>query len=164
MFVDDRFEIRRGTVAVPGAFRVDHGNRTADADAQAVCLRSEHTARHIDEPKFLEPSLEILPGFLLAFVRRAFAADAEKDVPAALAKRELARSFELKIGHCPCILPWAWRAVRSGRRAGVPRARGANAQRRHLSEERSRSRANPQSGRRSDADRSTCRHWIRSDR
>ena len=50
----------------------------------------------------------------------------------------------------------AWEAQRAVPEQVFPRSRGANAQRRRLSEERSRSRANPQSGRRSDADRSAC--------
>jgi hypothetical protein len=38
MLLDDSFEDRRIALAIPCAFRIDHGDRTAFADAQAIGL------------------------------------------------------------------------------------------------------------------------------
>ena len=60
MLLDDPLEHRRIAPAVPRPFRIDHGNRPAFADAQAVGFRAKDTAG-FGQPEFLEPLLQELP-------------------------------------------------------------------------------------------------------
>src|SRR3954447_16231674 len=60
MFLDDPLEDWRIALAVPGAFRIDDGNRPAFADAQAVGFGSENAAL-LGQPQFLEARLQELP-------------------------------------------------------------------------------------------------------
>ena len=81
--LDDALEHRRIAFAVPGAFGIDHGDRAAFADAQAVGLGAQDAAL-VREAELLQPALQELPGrqpaLLLAALRRGLVA-AEKDVP-----------------------------------------------------------------------------------
>ena len=83
VFLDDAFEHRRVAGAVPSAFRVDDGDRTALADAQAVRLGPED-ATAFRQAELLQPAFEKIPRretafFLTAFRFRLIAA--EKNVP-----------------------------------------------------------------------------------
>lgn len=60
MFLDDPLEDRRIALAVPRAFRVDNGNRSAFADPQAVGLGAEDPAL-LGKPQLFEARLQKLP-------------------------------------------------------------------------------------------------------
>ena len=60
MFLDDPLEDRRIALAVPGAFRIDNGNRSAFADPQAVGLGAENAAV-LGQPQLFEARLQKLP-------------------------------------------------------------------------------------------------------
>src|SRR6185369_11803392 len=71
MLLDDPFE--HGWIAgtIPGPFRIDHGNRSALTDSQAIGFRAQDAAL-FRESQFLEPPLEIVPGFEAASFLTAF--------------------------------------------------------------------------------------------
>ena len=60
MFLDDPLEDRRIALAVPGAFRIDNGNRSAFANPQAVGLGAEN-APLLGKPQLFEARLQKLP-------------------------------------------------------------------------------------------------------
>ena len=60
MFLDDSFENRRITLAVPGTFWVHDGNRPSLADAQAIRLGPEDAAL-FGKLQLLEPPLQEVP-------------------------------------------------------------------------------------------------------
>jgi hypothetical protein len=81
--LDDALEDRRITFAVPGAFGIDHRNRTALANTQTVGLGAQDAAP-VGQAELLQPPFQKVPcgqpAFLLAALRRRLVA-AEKDVP-----------------------------------------------------------------------------------
>ena len=82
-------EHRRVALRIPRALRVDDGDRSALADAQAVRFRAEDAAL-LREAQLLQPPLQELPGgqaaLLVAALRSRLVA-AEKDVAAARSGR-----------------------------------------------------------------------------
>src|SRR5690348_4224951 len=60
MFLDDPLEDRRIALAVPRAFRIDNGVRSAFADPQAVGLGAENAAL-LGQTQLFEARLEKLP-------------------------------------------------------------------------------------------------------
>src|SRR5262252_704252 len=83
MLLDDPLEDRRIAARVPRALRVDDGDRSALADAEAIRFRAQDAAL-LRQPELLEAPFEELPrreaAFLLAALRIRLVA-AEKDVP-----------------------------------------------------------------------------------
>src|SRR5262249_23755677 len=61
MFLNDPLEHRRIAVAVPDAFGIHHSNRSAFANAQAVCLGAKD-ASLFRQVQFLQSTLEKVPG------------------------------------------------------------------------------------------------------
>src|SRR6202022_9140 len=84
VLLNDSLEHGRVARAIPGAFRVDHRNRTPLADAEAVRLCPKDAAR-VGQAQFLQPPLQVFPGgqrpLAIAAFRRGLIA-AEKNVPA----------------------------------------------------------------------------------
>src|SRR5688572_19548220 len=79
VFLDDLFEDWRVALAVPRSFRIDHRNRPAFADSQAIRFRTQDTAL-LREAELLQPALQELPRrhsplLLAAFGRRLLAAE-----------------------------------------------------------------------------------------
>ena len=82
VLLDDPLEHRRIALAVPGAFRIDDGDRAALADAQAVRLRPQDAAL-VRELQFLQAPLQEVPrgqAALLVAALRVRLVAAEKDV------------------------------------------------------------------------------------
>src|SRR4029450_8483146 len=71
MLLDDPLKHRWIAGAIPGAFRIDHGNRSALADPQAIGFRSQDSTL-FGESQFLEPPFEVVPGFEAARLLAAF--------------------------------------------------------------------------------------------
>ena len=67
MLLDDPFEHRRIAPAVPGAFRIHDGNRSAVADPQAVRFRPKDAAL-FGEIELFQPFLQVIPGREAAFL------------------------------------------------------------------------------------------------
>src|SRR5262245_41646326 len=84
MLLDDTLQDRWIAFAIPRAFGIDHGNRTAFTDAQTVRLGSQNPAL-LREAQFLESPLQKAPcdeaALLLAALGLGLIA-AEKNVPA----------------------------------------------------------------------------------
>src|SRR5712671_3533900 len=83
MLTDDALENRRIAFLVPRAFRIDHGNRSAGADAKAVRFRAKD-APLFGEPELLQSPLQEFPCGLAPFELAAFRLRllaAEEDVP-----------------------------------------------------------------------------------
>ena len=60
VLLDDAFKHGRVTVAIPGPFGVDDGNRAVGTDTQAVGLGAVDAAL-LAESQFLETALEVIP-------------------------------------------------------------------------------------------------------
>src|SRR5688572_9977427 len=105
MLLDDAFDVLRRRVSVPGAFRVDEHDRAFPADAKTVRARAQDTARHVREANFTQALLEVIPGSLADFLRRAVAMRAEEDMAPRAAERDLLdrrldrRSFRVLARH-----------------------------------------------------------------
>jgi len=85
MFLDDAFQNLRCATVIPDAFRIDHGNRAARADAQAARLGAIHQRVRADEIQFLQARLQKIPRPEGLFARAAFGfirIHAEKNVAA----------------------------------------------------------------------------------
>src|SRR5262245_13958707 len=84
MLLDDALEYGRIAGAVPGTLRIDHCNRAAFANPEAIRLRSQDAAL-IGQTELLQAALQIIPRgqatLLLAALRRRLIG-AEKDVAA----------------------------------------------------------------------------------
>ena len=89
VLVDDAVEIGRRAVAIPGAVRVDDGDRARHADAQAVGLGAQHAAGRGLHGRVGESTLQVFPTGERVFARRALAADAKEHVPALAPDAEL---------------------------------------------------------------------------
>src|SRR5262245_31655318 len=101
MLLDDPLERGRITLAIPGAFRIDDGNRTAFADAQAVGLGAQDPAL-VGEPEFLQPPLEVIPrdgAALHVAALRLGLLGAEKDVTAGDRDSDGGRDLLLRLRH-----------------------------------------------------------------
>ena len=59
MFLDDPLEDGRIALAIPRAFRVDDGNRSRLADAEAVRLRAQNAV--VRQPKLDQAPLQVIP-------------------------------------------------------------------------------------------------------
>src|SRR5262245_40600874 len=82
-FLNDPLEHRRVAPGVPGSFRVDHRNRTALANAQAVHFRAKD-ASLLGKTKLLQSRLQVVPGRQSALLVAALwlgLIAAQKDVP-----------------------------------------------------------------------------------
>jgi hypothetical protein len=101
MFLNDAFEHRRITVAVPNPFRVHDCNRTALADAETVGFGPEDAAL-FGELQLFEAPLQKIPGgkatVLVAALRLRLIA-AEKDVTTGDRHTDAGRDLSLGIGH-----------------------------------------------------------------
>ena len=105
MFLNDAFEHRRITVAVPNPFRVHDCNRTTLADAEAVGFGAKDAAL-FGEPQLFEAPLQKIPGgkatVLVAALRLRLIA-AEKDVAPGDRHTDAGRDSSLGIGHAGSI-------------------------------------------------------------
>src|SRR3954462_2654019 len=83
VLLNDPFEDRRIARRVPRAFRIDDGDRTAFADAEAVRFAAQDAAL-LGQAERLQARLEVVPrgqsAFLVAALRLRLIA-AQKDVP-----------------------------------------------------------------------------------
>ena len=87
--LDDALQVFRRAIAVPGAFRVDDGDRATDTHSQAVRLGPQHAAVDVVQAQFLEAALQVIPAFLRPRDRCALATrHAEEDVPALVTETE----------------------------------------------------------------------------
>ena len=57
---------------VPGAFGIDNGDRARDADPEAIGFGAVNERLRADEVEFLEPFLEVFPGFAAGLAVAAF--------------------------------------------------------------------------------------------
>ena len=83
MLVDDAFENGRIAASIPSTFRIDDRDRTAFADAQAVCLRPKDAAG-FGQAQLLEALLQKFPCFDRSLAIAAFRVrliGAQKDMP-----------------------------------------------------------------------------------
>jgi len=84
VFVDDALEHGRVTLAVPGALRVDHRDRSSLADAEAVGLGPQDSAL-FRQAEFLQAAFQIVPrgkaAILVAALRHRLIG-AQKNMPA----------------------------------------------------------------------------------
>src|SRR5678815_5562127 len=60
MLLDDPLERGRITLAIPGAFRIDNGDRPAFTDAKAIGLAAQDAAL-LGQAKLLQSAFQILP-------------------------------------------------------------------------------------------------------
>src|SRR5262245_39698407 len=80
MLLDDPLDVFRRCVPVPGAFRVHDHDRPLAADPQAIRARAQDAADRLRQAYLAQALLEVLPGGLADFLRRAVAVGAEEDV------------------------------------------------------------------------------------
>src|SRR5262245_27127470 len=80
MLLDDPLDVLRRRVPVPGAFRVHEHDRPLAADPEAIRARAQDTPDRLRQADLAQALLEVLPGGLADFLRRAVAVGAEKDV------------------------------------------------------------------------------------
>jgi len=106
MFLNDALEDRRIARAVPHAFRIDDGNRTAFADTQTIGFRAQDAAL-LRQLQLLQPPLEELPrgkaALLVAALRLCLIA-AEKDVAPRDRNTDAGGDVALGIGHAGSIV------------------------------------------------------------
>lgn len=81
MFLEDPLENLWRTAPVPGAFGIDHGDRTAPADLETLRLGTVETARAV-EVEFPDASLQVLPRAERLLARRTIRPRAKQQVPA----------------------------------------------------------------------------------
>jgi len=91
VFLQDAFERVGRAVAIPGAVRVDDGDRSFATDAQAADLGPVDSARLALESEFAQASLEELPRLQGLLRRRAIAVDTQEDVAGITTDVEAAR-------------------------------------------------------------------------
>ena len=80
MFLNDSLQVFTRALAIPGAFGIDKRNRAVETDAQALGLRTKHTAFYVDELQLLEPFFQEGPGAGLFLLVGASASDTQEDV------------------------------------------------------------------------------------
>ena len=101
MFLNDSLQHRRIALSVPGTFRVDDGNRTTFADAEAVGFGAKDAAL-LGELQLLETSLQERPCGEAALLLAAFGFGliaAEKNLAPRDGHTNAGRNFSLGIGH-----------------------------------------------------------------
>src|SRR4051794_1076726 len=113
MLLDDLFENRRIAGPVPGALRVDDGNRTALADPKTVRLGAQDAAL-VRQSKLLQTALQELPGgeapLLVAALRGGLIA-AEKDVTARDTDADRTGDLLLRVSHQNAKAAATWTRV-----------------------------------------------------
>jgi hypothetical protein len=101
VFLNNAFEHRRVTLAVPSSFRVHDGNRTTLADAEAVGFRAKDAAP-FRELQLLEAPLQKSPCGKAPLLVAAFGFGliaAEENVPPGDWHTDTGGDFSLGIGH-----------------------------------------------------------------
>src|SRR5262245_47528685 len=105
MFLNDSFKDFGCDGVVPGAVRINDGDRTLLANAETVGLRAKHAVVRPREAQFFETALEVVPGLdtdLLRSALRLGLIRAKKDVPSDVLDLELFDEF-LEVSHDPII-------------------------------------------------------------
>ena len=72
MLLNYSFQNFRRNGVIPDSFRIDDGDRTLLANAEAVGLRAEDAVFTFRDSEFFEAALEVVPGFNGYFSFRAF--------------------------------------------------------------------------------------------
>ena len=80
VFLNDSLKVFPGALSVPDPFRIDECDRTVDADAKALCLRTKHAVFYVNQTEFSEPCFQKGPTFGLQVTFCASSTDAQKDV------------------------------------------------------------------------------------
>ena len=106
MLVDDAIQDRRIALAVPGAVRIDHGDRPSFADPQAIGFRAKDPAL-LGQSQLLQAALQVIPRrqpaiFLAAFRVGLVAAD--EDVPPGHADADAVGYLFLRNRHRPSLM------------------------------------------------------------
>ena len=70
VFLDDLFQHLRGAVAIPGAFRINHGHRSVHAELQAIDFAAVNPALFY-QVELYKAALKIFPRFKAGFAGRA---------------------------------------------------------------------------------------------
>jgi hypothetical protein len=91
MLLDDAFEHFGRARVIPNAFRIDDGDRSLCADAEAIDFASIDQRLRANEVQFLEPLFQVVPRLQAALLRRAFGlglVGAQENVPPVLFQTE----------------------------------------------------------------------------
>jgi len=88
MLLDVALGVFRRDVSIPGAFRINHGDGTARAAPETRYLGPIRRALGASEVQLFHPALDVVPGGLALFERRAVPADADEQVAPELADAE----------------------------------------------------------------------------